>query len=66
MPPQIKTELINEWKKRGKLLTIWRCERCYKKVPFYKTKNPLINSIYLAFAETEKYCWKCKKKLGIK
>lgn len=62
--PQISKKLLDEWKKDGKILVIWRCERCYKKVPFYRTKNPLINSIYLAFAENEKYCWRCKKKVN--
>ena len=60
----IKPQLIQEWQKEGEILVIWRCQRCFKKIPFYKTNNPLIDSIYLAFANFEQYCDKCKKKLN--
>lgn len=63
MALQIKLELLKEWEKKGKLLIIWRCERCYKKIPFYKSGNPLIDSIYLWWAKDHKYCEDCEKKL---
>ena len=66
MVSQINPELLEKWKKNGELLIIWRCERCYKKLPLYKSKNPLINSIYLSWTKYHQYCDKCKKKLGIK
>ena len=59
---QIKPELLNEWKKKGKLIGIWRCERCYKKIPFYK-EMPLIDMIHLCWAHDHKYCPKCEKKI---
>jgi len=59
---QINPQIIDEWKKEGELLAIWRCEGCFKKVPFYKTDNELVNMIYLSFARNEKYCHSCKKK----
>ena len=59
---QIKPELLNEWKKKGDLLAIWRCERCYKKIPFYK-QNPFIDNISLAWVHNHKYCDKCEKKI---
>ncbi len=61
---QISPQLLKELKKDGELLTIWRCEKCFKKIPFYKTKNPLVNSIYLSFAGNEKYCPKCKMNMN--
>jgi len=60
---QINPQLLREWKKEGELLAIWRCEKCFLKIPLYKTDSPLINSIYLSFASHEKYCLKCKKKM---
>ncbi len=60
---QINPQLLKEWGKEGELLTIWRCEKCFKKIPLYKTNNPLVNSIYLSFASYEKYCPKCKKSM---
>ena len=63
MLSQIKPELLNKLKSEGKLLVIWRCEHCYKKLPFYKSDIPLINMIYLAWARDHKYCGKCEKKL---
>ena len=60
---EINPQLLREWKKGGELLTIWRCEKCFQKVPLYKTDNPLVNSIYLSFAKHEKYCLKCKKNM---
>ena len=64
MVQAIKPQLLREWQKEGEILTIWRCNRCFRKVPLYKTDNPIVNSIYLAFANFEKYCDKCKKKLN--
>lgn len=61
---QINPKLLEEWKKEGEILAIWRCDRCFRKIPFYKTDNDLINSIYLSFAQSEKYCIRCKKKLN--
>lgn len=58
---QINPQILREWKKKGELLAIWRCEKCFRKVPLYKTDNPLVNSIYLSSARYEKYCQKCKK-----
>ena len=64
---QIEPELLNEWKKEGELLIIWKCERCFEKIPFYKSGNELIDSIYLWWAHDHKYCWRCEKKInGIK
>ena len=62
--PQIKPELLNEWKKKGEILIIWRCERCYKKSVFYKSDMPLINGISLAWAHNHKYCQQCEKKMN--
>ena len=59
---QINPQIIDEWKKEGELLAIWRCKRCFKKILLYKTDNPFINSIYLSFANFEKYCTKCLNK----
>ena len=59
---QIKPQLIQEWKKNGEILIIWGCGGCFKKVPLYKSDNPLVNSILLSFAKFEKYCPKCKQK----
>ncbi len=63
MLKQINPQLLREWKKQGELIAIWRCERCFKKIPFYKTDNELVNMIYLAFVRNEKYCNECKRKL---
>ena len=59
---QIQPELLKKWKKKGELIVIWRCERCYKKIPFYK-QNPFIDNISLAWAHDHKYCDKCEKKI---
>lgn len=59
---QISPQLLREWKKGGELLAIWRCEKCFMKVPFYKTDNSLVDSISLSFARNEKYCLKCRNK----
>jgi len=64
MIPQINHQLLKDWEKQGELLAVWRCDSCFKKVPFYKTDNPIINAIYLSVARYEKYCDKCKKKLA--
>ncbi len=61
---QINPQLLREWKKEGELIAIWRCEKCFRKVPFYKTDNELVNLIHLSFARYEKYCLKCKKNMG--
>ena len=67
MLSQIKPELLNKWKSMGKLIIIWRCERCYKKLLFYKSDMSLIDMIHFAWAKDHKYCNKCEKKLkGIK
>ena len=63
MLQQIKPELLNEWKKKGELLRIWRCEGCYKKIPFYK-QNPFIDMITMAWTHDHKYCWQCEKKMN--
>ena len=60
---QIKPELFNEWKKKGELFAIFRCERCYKKIPFYKSYNELVNMISLAWIKDHKYCYSCERKL---
>ncbi len=60
---QINPELLNKWKKKGELIVIWRCERCCKKIPFYKSNMSLINMITLAWTHNHKYCPKCKKKI---
>ena len=57
---QINPQILNKWKRGGELIAIFRCERCFKKIPLYKTDNALVNSIYLSFAGHEKYCPKCK------
>ncbi len=59
---QIDPQLLREWKKEGELIAIWRCEKCFRKVPLYKTDSELVNFIYRSFARYEKYCPKCKKK----
>jgi len=59
---QISPQLLREWKKEGELLAIWRCEKCFQKIPFYKTNNSLVDSISLSFARNEKYCLKCRNK----
>lgn len=64
MALQINPKLLEEWKKVGEILIVWRCNRCFKKIPFYKTDNDLINSIHLSFAQFEKHCLKCKEKLN--
>ena len=64
MVQAIKPQLLQEWQKQGEILAIWRCNRCFKKIPLYKTNNDLINSIYLAFANFEKYCPRCKEKMN--
>jgi len=61
--PEIKLQLLNELKKQGRLLTIFRCERCYKKIPFYSTNNNLINMIYLSWVRDHRYCNSCEKKI---
>ncbi len=58
----INPPLLEQWKKKGEIIAIWRCDRCFKKVPFYKTDNPMVNEIYRQAAK-EKYCNHCKKKL---
>jgi len=67
MAPQIKLELLEEFKKKGKLLVIWRCERCFKKIPFYNQGNShygeLANMICLCWAKDHKYCSSCEKKI---
>ena len=60
MVSQINPQILQEWKKEGELITIWRCNKCFKKIPLYKTDNPLINTIYISFAQFEKFCPKCK------
>ena len=60
---QIKPELLQKWQRKGELLTIWRCERCYKMEPLYKTTNSLINAIYLSWARNHKYCPLCEAKM---
>ena len=57
----IDPQLLERWKKQGELLTIFRCPRCFKKIPFYKTNNELINSIYLFWVREHEYCPKCEK-----
>lgn len=63
---QINPKLLNEWKKEGEIITIWECNKCFKKIPFYKTDNLLVNSIYLSFAKFEEYCLKCLNKMNSK
>lgn len=63
MLSQIKPELLNKWKNKGNLIIIWRCECCYKKIPFYKSDMPIIDMIHFAWARDHKYCDKCEKKL---
>lgn len=60
MVSQINPQMLQEWKKDGEIIAIWRCENCFRKIPLYKTDNELINSIYLSFAQFEKDCPKCK------
>lgn len=64
MALQIKPELLNEWKKQGEILAIWGCPRCHKKVVFYKSDRPLINSIHWAWAHNHEYCEKCYNKIN--
>ena len=64
MIQQINPELLREWKKGGELIAIWRCNKCFKKIPLYKTNSELVNSIYLSFARFEKYCPICKLKIS--
>ena len=61
---QINPKLLEEWKKEGEIIALWRCNRCFKKIPLYKTDNELINSIYLSFAKFERYCPACFRKLN--
>ena len=63
MAPQIQQELINEWKKKGELISIWGCDRCFKKIPFYKSGDEVIDHIYLWWSRDHKYCDSCKKKI---
>ncbi len=58
---KINPQTLEKWKKEGELLTIFRCPRCFKKIPFYETGDELINSIYLAWASNHYYCPKCEK-----
>jgi len=60
---QIKPELLDIWKSKGELLIIWGCERCYKKISFYKSNLPLIDVIHLAWTHNHRYCYKCEKKI---
>lgn len=62
MVQQINPQLLQKWKKDGEILILWRCERCFKKFPFYKTDNSLVNSILLSFARNERYCSRCRLK----
>lgn len=59
---QIKPQLLQEWEKEGEILVVWRCERCYKKIPFYKTNNSFIDMIHLMWAQDHKYCSRCMNK----
>ena len=63
MLQQISPKLLSEWKKQGELIAIFRCERCFKKIPFYKTNNELVNMIYISYAKNERFCVECRKKL---
>lgn len=63
MQTQINPELLQEWKKKGELIAIWRCSRCYKKVLFYKSGNAIIDGIYLAWVHDHEYCQRCEAKL---
>lgn len=63
----IRIELIKKFRKEGELLIIWKCEECGKILPFYRSKNKLINMIHLCWARDHKYCSKCEeKRKGIK
>jgi hypothetical protein len=58
MQQQIKLELLNEWGKKGELLTIFGCECCNKQIPFYK-QTPFIDEIILNWVKDHKLCYKC-------
>jgi len=60
---QIKPAILDEWRKNGEILTIWGCERCYKKIPFY-VENPFVDSIKMMWAKNHKYCKKCYNKIN--
>ena len=63
MQTQISPKLLEEWKKKGELIGIWRCERCFRKVPFYKSGNEMVDMIHLAAARDHKYCLRCREKI---
>lgn len=64
---QIEPRLLTLLQKKGELLVIWRCERCYKIIPFYK-QNHFIDNIILAWAHDHRFCNRClnpiKKKVN--
>ena len=64
MAQQINKELLEEWERKGELLMIWQCEKCFRKIPFYKSENELINALYLWWGHDHKFCDKCIKKLN--
>jgi len=57
---QISKELLEDLGKKGEVLVIWQCEKCFKTIPFYKSGNELIDTIYLWWAHDHKYC-ECEK-----
>ena len=59
---QINPELLNKWKEKGDLIAIWKCDKCSKKLLFYK-ENSFIDNIILAWVHNHQYCDKCEKKI---
>ena len=60
---QINPQILQEWKKKGEILCIFGCERCYRKTVFYKSNNPIVDTIHQLSAKNRKYCFQCESKL---
>ena len=60
---QINPCLLEEWKRDGELLIIWGCERCHKKIPFYK-QSPFVDDIMMMWADDHRYCDNCYRKIN--
>lgn len=61
MELQIDQKQLQEWGKRGELLIIWGCEKCSKKIPFYKSGNDKIDAIILCWCHDHHFCDNCIK-----
>jgi len=55
----LQQPFLEKIQQRGEVLIIWCCEKCRKKMPFYKSGNDFIDGIYLMWARDHKFCDKC-------